>query len=294
MIFRNKASRKKKSRWGFLAFGVFILLFGSIGVGLMFIVGWALWFAYVCSENKNTIENKSQDVSMNPEDFAASAASEEFSSRHSLSDSAKVVNKYAFLPSQKDGCYLAYKYTFPFTLTDASAALKYTASGNWNLTAKRVGEVIYLFAGDSNIGILEKATNMVSDWLDRNDPYLIIAEQIGFDCECYLKLGFYRDLLKVYNHLEQTVVGLTSYSSESKQDSISFVNEGSPVEMKEHDTKDGVVIVLNDCGEIIGHLPKKIAERFLDSEPTFSIIDHFEIQEGDFEDVKKPYVRIFW
>lgn len=209
-------------------------------------------------------------------------------------DSDTLVNRYAFLPDMKDGCHLTYQYRFFFDITDYEAILKYVKSGNWVLNAQVFSDSISLFAGSVPVGVLSEKADMLSDWIHRGDPYHILVDRVSREGGCSLLLGFYRDNIKYFANREQSVISLTAYKSEAKQDSIRFLKERAMVHIEPHESRDNVAVV-TDGADPIGNLPKKAAERFFAEEIVFAVVDHIEERDTDDGDtVLAPYIRLYF
>lgn len=205
--------------------------------------------------------------------------------------SAKSKEKYdVVIPEEKDGAPLAYRYSVPFVPSDLDAVLAAAKAERWYLSAKQIGKEIHLFSEETNLGILTERADMVSDWLKRGEPYLIILERVNSETGCTVMLVFYRDKQKYYANREQTVTALTAFKAEAKQDVLSCLGEGDELELEEEwDKEDSAVVTF--MGDAIGRLPKKYAQKYISDGAALVVLDHME---EDDEFVKKPYVRIYW
>ena len=190
------------------------------------------------------------------------------------------------IPEKKDGAPLAYRYSVPFVPSDLDAVLAAAKAEHWYLSAKQIGGDVHLFSGEADLGVLKERADMVSDWLRREDPYLAILERISSETGCTVMLVFYRDKQKYNAHREQTVVALTGYKGEEKQEQLLYLNPGDELELEEDYEKEGCVLVLSHGSEL-GYLPKKYAGRFLEE-----VFDHEEPVEDS--DISKPFVKIYW
>lgn len=193
------------------------------------------------------------------------------------------------IPSKKDGAPMAYKYSVSFLLTNEDALVMSMANKEYFLTAKEIDGSFHLFSGDTDIGVLLQREEMMRDWIKRDDPYLICVEKISGDSDmCTAFLAFYKDKRKGNDWREQSVVALTSYKSEEKQENIMFLEEGEELSL-EDDLDDHVVVYSG--GLEIGKLPAKYARRFLE-DGAYAVF--FERTEETDDWKEKPYVRIYW
>lgn len=194
------------------------------------------------------------------------------------------------IPGKKDGAPLAYKYSIPFTPSNPGALLSAAKEKQWYLSAKQVGQEIHLFSAETDLGVLTERVDMVSDWIRRSEPYLIILERVNSETECTVMLVFYRDKQKYYANREQTVIALTAFKSEAKQDALSCLGESDELDLEEDwDKEDSVVVTF--MGDAIGKLPKKYAQKYISDGAALVVFDH---TEEDDEFIQKPYVRIYW
>lgn len=195
------------------------------------------------------------------------------------------------IPREKDGAPLAYKYSVPFVPSDQNAALLAVSEKRNQLTAKQIGKDVHLFSEETDLGILTEKSDMVADWIKRNDPVTIILERPTESFSYQVTLAFYRDKQKYNAHREQTVFALTGYKSEAKQNTILYLNSGDELEAEEDFEKDGRVTV-SYLGDVIGSFPKKYADQFIDEGAALVVFDHGEELEDS--DVTKPFVRVYW
>ena len=105
-----------------------------------------------------------------------------------------------------------------------------------------------------------------------------------------VNLRFYKDKRFGNEYREQTVCKLTGCKSESKQETISFMDIGDEVDLEEDYDHDDAVIASYQ-GDPIGKLPKKVALRFLQEEAYAAYLEKLE-QDDEFRDI--PHIRIYW
>lgn len=195
------------------------------------------------------------------------------------------------IPDKKDGAALAYRYSVPFVPSDLNATLSAAKAERWYLSAKQVGKEIHLFSEEADLGILTERAEMVSDWIRKGDPYLVILERINSETGCTVMLVFYRDKQKYYANREQTVTALTGFKREDKQETILLLAAGDELEAEEDYEKEGRVLV-SSCGSVIGSLPAKHAARFLADGAALIVFDHGDEDEESL--IIKPVVKIYW
>lgn len=157
----------------------------------------------------------------------------------------------------------------------------------WELTAKKSENDILLYGHDDIfVGKLGgNRVEMLSDWLMRNEPYIILLENVNTESkEAVVFLGFYRDFNKYYADRESSIVKLTRYQNETAQLSILAFKQYEKLELDEYDDKINV--------DDIGWLSGKIAQRLIDNGYSACVFDHYDYD--DEKDVYIPYVKIFW
>lgn len=136
---------------------------------------------------------------------------------------------------------------------------------------------------------LAERVEMCADWLRRGDP--IRCEMTGFHPgKEHVFLGFYRDEAARLQGHETAVVKLTTYTAEAKQDSIRLLVSGEKLSCAEDNNTDSKVNVLDFDGDLVGRLPKKYADIFLDEGLSGIFFDH-----ADEDNIGRlvPYVKIF-
>lgn len=196
--------------------------------------------------------------------------------------------KRMLLPQKKDGNPIQYYYDVNVlpedgvnivndVLVDSEKEVEVSATET---------DVLFLYEGKV-IGRAfdEEKAKMVSDWKKKGRICNAVLLRSGYDAS----LRFYWDKRKDNQFREQTVIGLTAYRAEAKQDIISGIEPGDELELQEDYEKADVVNVCD--GESIGNLPKKYAQKFLD-EGAYGAF--YERGEENDEGIVKPYIRIFW
>lgn len=195
-------------------------------------------------------------------------------------------------PYEKDGAPEAYRYRIKFAPSAPDVVSRAIQDEQWYLSARIEAGKVHLFLDGNDLGLLPERTNMMTDWLNRGDPYMAAIEEDTSAPDYVVTLVFYRDKQKYYANREQTIVALTGYKSEGKQYTISILEEGEELEAEEDTEKEDRVFIVSRFGDQIGSLPKKYALRVLDEKPALIVFDHDEpIKDSD---EVKPYVKIYW
>lgn len=200
----------------------------------------------------------------------------------------------------KHSCYnntsLSYDYISDFTPVNLEAihALVSDCSPQTNHQFKweLCDNKVKLMYGGVHAGDLYFKHDMFSDYAKRGDSVVVYLNEADDSTGDYkVEIAFFRDKKKQYKYREQTVVALTAYKKEDRQDIISAMEPGDEIEVEYDSEKDNYVAVY---GDIIGTFPAKIGERLEEQDPTFVVFDSAdETEEGD-EIVYKPYVKIYW
>lgn len=281
-----------KKNWKVIVGAVFLVGgFGCIGSDMGsavfgILVGIALIAWWILGRRSTASNNSTEEKTLQSSHSVHQAVSPVPSISAEPKEAPAVV-----IPEKKDGASLAYRYSVPFSPSNPDALLSAAKEKRWYLSAKQMGREIHLFSEGTDLGVLNERADMVSDWIRRNEPYLIILERMNSETGCTVMLVFYRDKQKYYANKEQAVTALTGYKSEDKQAAILSLNAGDELEAEEDYEKEGRVLV-SDMGEAIGSLPKKYAERFISEGASLIIFDHGE--EDEENSVTKPFIKIFW
>ena len=200
----------------------------------------------------------------------------------------------------KHSCYnktsLSYDYISDFIPVNLEAihalVSDYSPQTNHQFKWELCDNKVKLMYGGVHAGDLYFKHDMFSDYAKRGDPVVIYLNEADDATGDYkVEIAFFRDKKKQYKYREQTVVALTAYKKEDRQDIISAMEPGDEIEVEYDSEKDKYVAVY---GDVIGTFPEKIGERLEEQEPTFVIFDSAdETEEGD-EIIYKPYVKIYW
>lgn len=279
----KKKQPKKKKYILFPVISVLGVLKGSLGSLLIALACFIVW-RRLLSKQETSVQKpaSSKQTIVSPSVVPEPVVPEPTKSRDDVT-----------VPSKIGNCSIAYKYSVPFDLINEEAALSAAQEGRWELTAADIDGTMYLLSDNIQIGTLTARVDMLRDWIKHDEPYRIYIERLSDEKGCTAFIVFYRDKISHYAWCEQSVVALTSFSIESKQDSIGSLSENDEIYLEEHDTTDGAVVVSDLFGDPIGRLPKKYATRFLEDGARFACVDHIEEdEEHDF--ALKPYIRIYW
>lgn len=200
----------------------------------------------------------------------------------------------------KHSCYnktsLSYDYISDFIPVNLEAihalVSDYSPQTNHQFKWELCDNKVKLMYGGVHAGDLYFKHDMFSDYAKRGDPVVVYLNEADDATGDYkVEIAFFRDKKKQYKYREQTVVALTAYKKEDRQDIISAMELGDEIEVEYDSEKDKYVAVY---GDVIGTFPEKIGERLEEQEPTFVIFDSAdETEEGD-EIIYKPYVKIYW
>lgn len=200
----------------------------------------------------------------------------------------------------KHSCYnktsLSYDYISDFIPVNLEAihalVSDYSPQTNHQFKWELCDNKVKLMYGGVHAGDLYFKHDMFSDYAKRGDPVVVYLNEADDATGDYkVEIAFFRDKKKQYKYREQTVVALTAYKKEDRQDIISAMEPGDEIEVEYDSEKDKYVAVY---GDVIGTFPEKIGERLEEQEPTFVIFDSAdETEEGD-EIIYKPYVKIYW
>lgn len=196
------------------------------------------------------------------------------------------------IPDRIGDCIRAYYYPKVKIIPVPGArvlAEKMQESGDWKLEATKEPFGIELAYGGEAFASLAEREDMVSDWLQRGDPMLIFLGNLG-DSGNYAAIAFYRDEQKRLAHRESEVVKLTRYANQDAQFALMGLEPGVKLDVEEDYDREGSVLVM--CGDAIGALPKKSAERFLDEGCAGVFLDHIDYDDEKDKDI--PYVKIYW
>lgn len=192
------------------------------------------------------------------------------------------------IPRKFGGAPRAYLYHVKINLLDNSVLDKMANDRSWELVPEISGEKILLKNRGSVLGELVERTDMLRDWIQRGDPYMIIFEKADETSNCTVVLAFYKDKRKYWSYREQSVVSLARYAGEDAQTAILLCENGDELEIEEDE--NGKICVCN-YGETIGCLPEKYAQRYLEEDASGVFFEAAELNDSD---KYIPSVRIYW
>lgn len=110
---------------------------------------------------------------------------------------AKDKPKYdVIIPERLNGAPREYVYHVNIELLDRNTLEQMDADNSWDLIPELVGETIMLKNRGSILGRLLDRVDMLSDWMQRGDPYIIVLEHADESQTCKAVLAFYRDKRK--------------------------------------------------------------------------------------------------
>lgn len=197
----------------------------------------------------------------------------------------------------KDGANLAYRYDnqkviLLKTKLNELNNLKF----NEKLSAVENQGKIVLLAKNNPIGILadEQKSDMVKDWINRNEPFSIFVKEVSTSpYKLLVFIAFYRNKREKLSYREKSSFKLTNYRDEESQMIICCLEKNEEIELVESCDFDGndCVYAEVDCVEI-GKLPKKIEKRYFDEGAHSCFFDYFDYDEE--KDIYTPHVTIYW
>ena len=196
-----------------------------------------------------------------------------------------------YIPNRVGDCLRVYFYQNikfqPYEIAD-SLADEMVKSNDWALTPIKSGDRIDLYYHETPFAILSDRVDMVSDWLKRNDPMVVILQNMGPSGN-FASIAFYRNEEKRLASHESTVVKLVRYANEDAQFNLSGLEPGEKLDLEEDYEREDSVNVL--YGAEIGALPKKQSQRYIEEGCAGVFLDHIDIDDN-LKDV--PYVKIYW
>lgn len=163
---------------------------------------------------------------------------------------------------RQNGYDLNYAYDVSVLVTDEIKLTACLLAGEKVLSLNDTGDVVHVLNEEGDvIGTLQDRVEMLRDWITRGDPYEFGLKQFHEDGTLTARIAFYRDRKKGQDWREQTVVALTAFSSEAKQDLIGCCEVGQELQVHE----DGDQVIVTDRGEEeMGKIPAKYAKRIIE------------------------------
>lgn len=149
------------------------------------------------------------------------------------------------------------------------------------------GSIALMYDG-ALVAFLCERERMCKDWIKRGDMIYceFVCFRSGFE---RVAITFYRnEYARLSNH-KSTVIKLTRYSSDEKQDSICCLTDGEKLTCCEDDDSDRICVCDLRNNEI-GCLPSKYEDQYDDFAGIF--FDHSELSEDGDKEI--PYVRIYF
>lgn len=259
------------------------------------IVAIIIFAAIAYYNSKKTTESKSENEETKDSETTSNTGSE--------SDDCYRKRLGAFIPEFVSGKPLVYRYNkLSFIPSDSAKAEieKMSPDNDLELNASVSENGIALYHNDILIGYTEERKEMISDWLRRGDPLKIWLENLG-DNGNYFNIAFYRDEQKRLAFRENSVVKLTRYANSDAQDNMIGILVGVKLDFDDDyddydfdyyndDIPEGTVFITY-CGDAIGTLPKRVAEKYLNEGAAGVFLDHMDYDDKG-NDV--PYVKIYW
>jgi len=204
-----------------------------------------------------------------------------------------IVHKFdaGIIPSKIDSIPIAYRrFKTAIISQNASIYENMQKSGNFSVSAEeRNGKILLYYHGEFYAIVNDEQTEaMIKDWIRNKEPFLIYANSPDT-----VYVALYRDKRKKMAGREHEVVKLTAFSSNAKQETISFLEDGEELDIEEdYDNNGNDIVIVMGQGDEIGRLPKKQANRIISEGFAGCFLDHIET------DVEKdkyiPFVDIYW
>lgn len=204
-----------------------------------------------------------------------------------------IVHKFdaGIIPFKVDNIPIAYR-RFKTNIISQNTLIyeKMQKSGDFSILAEEKNGKILLYYYEEFYAIVndEQTEAMIKDWIRNKEPFLIYANSSDT-----VYVAFYRDKRKKMADREHEVVKLTAFSSNAKQETISFLEDGEELNIEEdYDNNGNDIVIVMGQGDEIGRLPKKQANRIISEGFAGCFLNHIEI------DVEKdkyiPFVDIYW
>ena len=195
------------------------------------------------------------------------------------------------IPSKIKGIPLAYRrYKTAIISQDTSVYERMQKSGDFSIFAEEENGKILLYYHEELYAIVndEQTETMIKDWIRNKEPLLIYANSPDT-----VYVALYRDKRKKMTDREHEVVKLTAFSSNAKQETISFLEDGEELDIEEdYDTNGNNIVIVMGQGDEIGRLPKKQANRIINEGFAGCFLDHIETDIEKGKDI--PFVDIYW
>ena len=285
---KNSAPQCRPGFRAKIIWGVLLLISGvSYGAKdpkaawLTCLVGAALigWGVYSCSKKKKS-KNTTQPVASLLVERPASTSKPDYR-----------------IPQKMGECLLLYQYANLKVSPSEQAisiAKSMQAANEWLFDIREHEGQINLYFSNNYFGELLEKTDMVLDWLKRDDPVIVglknINDQDGISCIAFA--AFYRDEQKRLAYRENEIVRLVKYAKKDAQESLSFSSKGEKLDLEEDFDAENSVVVSDSCGNEIGYLPQKQAKRFLAEGCAGAFLE-----SADYDDEKDkyiPHIKIYW
>lgn len=197
------------------------------------------------------------------------------------------------IPAKSGSSICVYRYWFLQVdpIDEATFYSLYCSGNEYNLlpTIRDNGDVILTYEGADVCKLLDKR-EMVSDWMARSD-IIIFRISVCSPDKYGVAVAFYRDEEERLKDKPNKIIKLTNYASEAKQDAIACCYDGQKLVCYEDD--DGKRVYVSDffSSSVIGYLPAKYAEMYLDSGFVGIFFDHSETDEEREREI--PFVKIY-
>lgn len=203
---------------------------------------------------------------------------------------------YIDIPKVIDNLVLVYCYinvAFKPCDSSESAVQSMKADNKYELSIVQDETSFCVEYNNTRLGTITDRVDMVRDWLKRNDLIRSWLTNYG-ESGNTIALAFYRDEQARLSYRETSVVKLTRCYNEEMQDMVRTLQVGEKLDLEESsnwEVPDGTVEV-TVLGALVGALPKKAANRYLDEGAAAAFVDHIDYDYEKDKDI--PYIKIYW
>ena len=251
-------------------------------------------------KNKPELSENYKNNNANKPTFVPNTNKQEKTTNNKQSE-IKPINKYIYIPDIIGEEVLLYKYNdIKFVPTDKTYQIaeqmidKNDIELNFKIGS---GGRIHIEKYDTDIGVVLDRTDMINDWIKRNDLIKCWLSKIG-DNENILAVAFYRNEQSHLKYCDTDIIKLTHCYSEDSQMQISCLEKGVKLEFDDNydlldynDFESKNIWVVSHA-QSIGKLPKKYANKYIDEGAKAIFLDHVEYDEE--KDKETPYVIVYW
>ena len=214
-----------------------------------------------------------------------------------------VIKIEEFLPNKIDNYILVYDYyNICLNIEDYSPIESCIQNKNYFISIKMENSEIYVYSDYGKIGTMQGThySSMATDWIRKNEPFVCKISEIDTTNKTVkINLGFYRDMLKKIQGKKYVTVKLTAYKSDIRQDNILHLSQNDFLFVGCDEYADNPACKVytsctsaeEDSYDVIGNLPHKYKEMYLNGDISAITFDHCE--EDDYF-LSIPFVNIYF